>query len=112
MPSKYYEYQQKWKKEHKENVAKHRQKYAQDVKRTCIEHYGGKCACCGEEHIEFLTIDHRAGGGNAHRKECGVKAGFPFYRWIIKNDFPSGLRVLCFNCNWAIYRYGYCPHAK
>src|SRR3990170_1408240 len=23
-----------------------------------IEHYGGKCSCCGENRIEFLCLDH------------------------------------------------------
>lgn len=32
-----------------------------------------KCACCGDGHIEFLTIDHINGDGNKHRKEIGQR---------------------------------------
>jgi hypothetical protein len=28
-----------------------------------------------------------------------------------KNNHPPGYRVLCFNCNFAIYHLGSCPHA-
>lgn len=78
-----------------------------------LVHYGGnppKCVCCGENHIEFLTIDHIDGGGNKHRKKIGLKCGVSFNRWLIRNGFPSGFRVLCMNCNFSIGHYGYCPH--
>lgn len=57
------------------------------------------CACCGEDHIPFLHVDHVDGGGARHRKSVG-----DVYRWIIKNNFPNGFRTLCANCNWGIYR--------
>jgi hypothetical protein len=31
-------------------------------------------------------------------------------RWLRKNGFPKGFRVLCHNCNFAHGHYGYCPH--
>lgn len=74
-----------------------------------IEHYGGKCACCGETQIQFLALDHIHGGGSAHRREIGLK-GATFYAWIVRQDFPLGYRVLCHNCNLAIGFYGKCPH--
>jgi len=106
------ERQKQWKLDHPEITAKHKAKYARKARQDCISHYGGRCECCGETHIEFLTIDHPNGGGNKHRKEIGVTAGFPFYRWIIKNNYPEGLRVLCLNCNFSLGRFGYCPHQK
>jgi len=39
------------------------------VRREVIEHYGGKCECCGEEHMEFLSIDHVKGGGTKERRD-------------------------------------------
>ena len=30
--------------------------------------------------------------------------------WIIANDFPDSVRVLCHNCNQALGFYGFCPH--
>jgi hypothetical protein len=75
----------------------------------CIEHYGNKCDCCGEEHIQFLAIDHIDGNGNAHRKELRTKH-LTIYEYLIKNNYPEGFRVLCHNCNASIGFYGYCPH--
>jgi hypothetical protein len=77
-----------------------------------IRHYGGKCACCGETNIEFLSIDHINGNGNKHRNEVIGKRRAEFYPWLIKNNYPEGFRVLCMNCNTSIGWYGYCPHEK
>jgi hypothetical protein len=75
-----------------------------------IGHYGGSCACCGEKHILFLTIDHIDGGGNQHRKSLRLSAGAAFYAWLKRNNFPAGYRVLCWNCNITTGLYGSCPH--
>lgn len=73
-----------------------------------IEHYGGKCACCGEFRIQFLTIDHINNDGAEHRRELGNRN---IYEWLKKNNYPKdGFRVLCYNCNCSIGNYGYCPH--
>ena len=83
-------------------------KYCSKIRIKILEHYGGtppKCACCGENHIEFLCIDHINGEG----KIKGL-AGNSFYFWVVKNNYPSYLRVLCHNCNMALGFYGYCPH--
>lgn len=76
-----------------------------------INNYGGKCACCSESILEFLSIDHINGGGKQHRKEIGG-GGNTFYRWLKRNNYPEGFRVLCNNCNMSIGFYGYCPHQK
>jgi len=84
------------------------------VRFEVLNHYSGGnlvCACCGENHIEFLSLDHISGGGNKHRKELR-KNGTAFYYWIRKNKFPSGYQVLCFNCNFSKGHYGYCPHQQ
>lgn len=83
------------------------------VKSIVISHYGGKCACrgCGESRIGFLTIDHVNGGGARHRSQVG--GGVIFYRWLIKNNFPPGFQVLCFNCNCGRQTNGgVCPHEQ
>jgi hypothetical protein len=75
-----------------------------------MSHYsGGKCACCGEDKLEFLAIDHIDNNGNEERNKLGI-SGNMFYRWLIKNDFPSGYQVLCHNCNQAKGSFGVCPH--
>jgi hypothetical protein len=92
-------------------VASVSKRYRDKRKLEVIQYYGGKCECCGEFNIKFLTIDHVKGGGNKHRKQLGV-AGSSFYSWLIKNEYPKGFRVLCFQCNCAIGIYGICPHEE
>lgn len=84
-----------------------------DAKRLMLlSHYSGggvpHCACCGERHVEFLSLDHIDGGGSRHRAEVG--SGNKFYLWLIREGLPSGFRVLCMNCNFSLGRRGYCPH--
>lgn len=79
-----------------------------NIRLRCIEHYGGTCACCGENRYEFLAIDHINGGGGKHRKKTGGHTE----RWLVKNNFPQGYRILCHNCNQSLGLYGYCPHKK
>lgn len=74
--------------------------------------YGSRCVCCGESEPMFLTIDHINNDGATHRRELGIRSGDKFYAWIIKNNFPSNLQILCFNCNCAKGVYGKCPHKK
>lgn len=78
--------------------------------RTVLDAYGPGCDCCGETHIEFLTIDHKNGGGRQHRKELSTTA--QMLNWIIKNGFPDSIRILCMNCNLSYGVRGYCPHQK
>lgn len=68
-----------------------------------------QCSCCGTKHIEFLAIDHINGGGNKHRKKIGSGSG-TLYRWLKRNNYPDGFRILCNNCNYSYGIYGYCPH--
>jgi len=79
-------------------------------KERAIRAYGGRCACCGERTIEFLTIDHANGDGAEHRRRVG--RGRHLYADIEARGFPqdAGYQVLCFNCNIALGFYGYCPH--
>ena len=66
------------------------------ARRRVFAHYGTSCACCGT--TENLTIDHVNGGGKQHRDEIGENS-HAIYRWLIKNNFPSGFQVLCAPCN-------------
>lgn len=66
-----------------------------------------KCACCGENEVEFLTLDHIDGIRKYHD-------AWAEYRFLIANNFPhkDKLRVLCMNCNWSLGIKGYCPHKQ
>jgi len=92
----------------------HRRRLKLDV----LRHYSFgemKCACCGDDHVEFLTIDHIDGGGADHRRSLGkgniAHGGGSFYPWLARNGYPPGYRVLCQNCNFSMGVFGYCPHA-
>lgn len=79
------------------------------IKRRIIDAYGGRCFCCKEKNLGFLTIDHPNNDGNEHRRLVGT--GETFYRWLVRNDFPEDFRVLCYNCNCGRAKNGgICPH--
>ena len=78
-----------------------------------MDKYGGKCACCGESELDFLTIDHIYNDGNEHRKKFNIGPGKETYRWLRRNDYPDGFQVLCFNCNLGKrINKGICPHKR
>ncbi len=86
-------------------------KHYYKLKKIVFEHYGAVCDCCGENEVRFLTIDHINNDGAEHRKE--VAAGAVFFKWIIINNFPNTVRILCFNCNSGRYHNGgVCPHEE
>jgi len=90
------------------------QQYRRSIKNEVLVEYGGKCVCCGEQNILFLTIDHEQGGGRKHRKEISKNGGSsPFYKWLKDNNFPEGFSTMCFNCNCGRnYNKGICPHLE
>ena len=61
----------------------------------------GTCRWCGQGDQDVLTIDHINNDGAEHRKAFGgrVFGGRALYNWLVKNDYPEGFQVLCFNCN-------------
>jgi hypothetical protein len=82
----------------------------QERRRHIIARYGGRCVCCGETEIGFLTIDHVANDGAAHRK-LNMRAMRLAY-FITRNGYPPDFQVLCYNCNCAKGALGECPHLK
>lgn len=97
----------------KHNAAIRERKRLRDraLRLEVLNHYGGKCECCGETQFEFIVLDHIHGGGSKHRQELGLW-GTAYYNWVKKNKYPGGYRVLCHNCNASFGHYGYCPHTK
>lgn len=74
----------------------------QAKRRAVVQGYGGKCQCecgCSVTLAEFLTVDHVANDGAAHRRE--MKSRQCPYMQIIREGFPDRYRLLCFNCNCA-----------
>lgn len=83
--------------------------YQRRLKARVIEAYGGKCNCCGEGNLSFLTIDHTNGDGGKHRQAIGSSR---IYNWLENRGYPTpGFQVLCFNCNCGRQiNGGVCPH--
>jgi hypothetical protein len=81
------------------------------VKRLTLDAYGGVCACCGEDFLLFLTLDHVNGDGAAHRKDSPWAVGTNLYRELHKLGFPDKERyqVLCHNCNMGKRQSDTCP---
>ena len=99
---------------HKDEYLVRGAQYRQRLKVEVFSYYSNgtiECRCCGENKIEFLTINHIFGNGREHRRKLG-RGGTTLYRWLRKNDFPNGFEVLCYNCNCALGHCGYCPHDK
>lgn len=78
-----------------------------------LDAYGGrKCACCGETTIIFLTLDHINNDGAEQRKK-NKGAGRNLASYLRKRGYPTGIQVLCYNCNCGRYRNGgTCPHKE
>ena len=96
---------------HKEERKAWGEQYRATNKLRVFAAYGGPlCGCCGDTNLEFLTIDHINGGGSKHRRGLRRVGGDALYKELHKEGFPSGYRVLCMNCNWALGIHGYCPH--
>ena len=107
------EYMKKWEEEHRKERVKYRKlwriknkgtihKYNKDyhdyLKQLVISHYGGRCAICGETHLSFLCIDHINNDGFKCKENARFGTGL--YCSIIREGFPSGYQVLCWNHNW------------
>lgn len=81
------------------------------LRQEVIDHYGGKCTCCGEHNYVFLAIDHKNNNGAEERRnnKQAKASDSSFLRWIKQRNYPDDYQILCHNCNWAKFRGG-CPH--
>jgi hypothetical protein len=73
--------------------------YKNSPKYKIIKHYSnGQMCCkyCEKKGTRFLCVDHINGSGGKERKK--IRSNI-FYHWLIKNNFPEGYQILCWNCN-------------
>jgi hypothetical protein len=71
-----------------------------------IQAYGGKCNCCDESRVEFLTVDHINGRTGEENDRS-----YNEMRRLERLGYPKDIaQVLCYNCNCAKSVYGQCPH--
>ncbi len=113
------------KKEYANNKEYYKQKAREQYFKyrvACLNAYSNgtnSCACCGENLIEFLTLDHINGDGANHREMVSgrkrtAKYGMDLYHFLYARNFPDKdkLQVLCYNCNCAKRTDLVCPHQK
>ncbi len=87
--------------ENSTKIKQHQVKTRASHKLAAMEAYGGPvCKLCSESRLGALHVDHVASDGAAHRRELGSKN---IYRWLCKNNYPVGFRILCANCNHKQY---------
>jgi len=67
------------------------------AKEKVFTHYGKTCVECGYADMRALSIDHVDSGGSAHRRAL---KGQNFYRWLVREGYPSGFQTLCMNCQF------------
>jgi hypothetical protein len=110
---------EKWRENNPDKYVEVQRKCRKKAKLEVVQHYGGKCACCGETELLFLTMDHINNDGAKHRREMsdgkrtssGREVGSQIYFWLRKNNFPTGFQILCWNCNCGRnLNGGVCPH--
>jgi hypothetical protein len=78
-----------------------------------LDAFGRKCACCGESHPFFLTLDHVRNDGAKHRAEMNSRNAELIYQQAKREGFPKDkYQLLCMNCNFAKGHWGICPHQE
>ena len=92
-----------------EECAKTERQRTVRVKHDVMQRYGGKCFCCGEDRVAFLTLDHTDDDG-AGRRKSGEGGGGQLYKRLLKAPLDPTLRVACYNCNCGRRSTGTCPH--
>lgn len=93
-----------------EDRRSHAKAWAYQRRSEVLHVYGGKCVCCGETERTMLQLDHVNNDGATMRrklKTCKMEG------WIIENDFPDCIQILCANCNMSKYQNGgVCAHGN
>lgn len=120
-------YQRKYRKKNLRDTRKREVSHYEKMKLEVYKHYackdvyvvGGEefpckeihCACCDESEYKFLCIDHINNDGAKDRRDNPSHAtGRGLYTRLIKEGYPEGYQLLCFNCNMAKGIHGKCPH--
>src|SRR5881409_2535127 len=68
------------------------------LKERVVEGYGGRCVCCGETQIEFLTLDHIVPVRRQRTGQNGT-CGHSLYQKLLREGFPKdNIQLLCYNC--------------
>lgn len=88
-------YEEMHKRKNRENTHRCTMK----MKEKFFEHYGDKCAVCGETDKSVLTIDHINDNGAEHRKKVGDNT-YCVILDLERRGWPENeVQTLCYNCN-------------
>jgi len=90
--------------DHRRKIRENGERERRRIKKIVFDRLGRRCVCCGITENSMLTIDHAINIGKQRSKEGEI------YSYLIKNNFPDGYSVMCFNCNISKYRLGICAH--
>lgn len=94
------EYLKQWRKSHREEHNQASKDRYQQQRMLCLDHYSKgkiKCKRCRENEIAFMTLDHiKPRKDYGHTRKTSASA---LYRILVRDGFPSGYQVLCYNCN-------------
>lgn len=102
---KWSEYSKKSYPKYKDNKREYQRELTSRYKHRFLEMYGNACSCCGETIFDFLTIEHKQG-----QQKITRRTGLVAYRDAVQEYRPDLYEVLCWNCNCAKGKLGYCPH--
>lgn len=102
------EYNRQYEVVHRAERTKAHREYRRVRRLQILEHYGGKCACCGETESKFLSLDHINNDAANDRKMYGRAS----WQVAIQKGMPNTFQVLCHNCNLAKGFYKVCPHKE
>ena len=116
-----------YRKANRDTIKAERDAKQYEIKTAVMAYYSKKlsnsdipcCNCCGEnQFLIFLTIDHIKGWKNYNEPDLSKRRGSKrlggkdLYRYLQKNNFPTGYQVLCMNCNSAKSDDEVCPHQR
>ncbi len=87
-----------------------RDKYWWITKFKFIDMYGGKCACCGEDNPQFLSLDHVEEDGKEDILAFKMNR-YQLYKNATASYQSEKYQLLCYNCNLGkSTNGGVCPH--
>ncbi len=115
-PERAKESRNEWNKNNVIKMRKFNKTYLSNLKHQILEAYCEgdiKCLCCGEVHEIMLSVDHINRDNVEHRKREGIgHTSKSLYLWLRRNNYPTGFRILCLNCNTTLGSIGTCPHSN
>lgn len=102
----------KWKQTNRDRLLECAKKLRLQHVHQVVEHFGGKCSCCGEDNWCFMTISHPNNDGKKQRETLRIGSS-KMYDWLVSHHFQSDFEITleCYNCNNGRLRNnGLCPH--